>query len=367
MKKRIFSLVLTICMCTAAVFGNSLPAAAAGWEGDYTPGNLYYTSAALVQALNGNVSSIQPPIDNNKIPGGSAAFYLGPTGPLSGYGPLGPWGPLGMLGPVGTNMWNPSYWISGWMDWSDWAQYVTGIGGPLGPSGPLGEDGPVGSAYYDAPVFDTNDFAVQTRALGLWTALGPISQLGALGPLGPLGPTGAHGYLKNSNGQYTDDGQVVRDVTMWYNDAHTVQRTYELYENYTESFAKSMTDNDTSFMVEGMANAFDRTDTYTFTSAQDQVVTLLVLNSNTADVYLSNDFDLTVTDEAGNQLITSALSGNWSDWIQMKVPANTTLKVQVKLATPVPVLFPGYRLFVTGSTQYVNKTEITGDQVGIWG
>lgn len=364
MKKCVFSKALAICMCTVVIFSKPLPVAAATWEENYTPGHLYYTSAALVNGLDGDVSSITPPIDNSKIPYGTAAFYLGLNGPLTGYGPLGPWGPLGPLGPVGTNMWNPSYWISGWMDWSDWSDEIEG---PLGPGGPLGENGPLGQAYYDSSIFDTNDFAVQTRALGLWTSLGPISQLGALGPLGPLGPVGAHGYLRNSNGQYTDEDNVVRDVTMWFDETQTTQRTYELYENYTESFAESITDNDTSFMVEGTATTLNRTDTYTFTSNQDQLVTILVANSNVADTLLTNDYDLTITDEHGNPLITSSLSGTWAEWIQMKVPANTTLKAEVKLATPFPVVLPySYRLFVTGSTQYVNKTEITGDHIRVW-
>lgn len=364
MRKRLYSLALAICICTTAVINNFFPVMAATWEENYTTGYLYYTSAELVNELNGNVSSIAPTIENSKIPGGTADFYLGSAGPLTGYGPLGPWGPLGPLGPVGTNVWNPSYWISGWLDWSDWADEIAG---PLGPGGPLGENGPLGLAYYDSPIFDTNDFAVQTRALGLWTSLGPISQLGALGPLGPLGPIGAHGYLRNSNGQYTDEGNVVRDVTMWFDEAHTTQRTYELYENYTESYAKSMTDNDTSFMVAGTATTLDRTDTYTFTSNEEQLVTILVANSNVADTFLTNDFDLTITDEHGNSLITSRLSGTWAEWIQMKVPANTTLKAEVKLATPFPIVLPySYRLFITGSTQYVNKTEITGDHIRVW-
>ena len=364
LRKRVFSMALAICMCIVAAFSNPLAVAAETWEENYNSGHLYYTSAALVNGLNGNVTSITPPIDNSKIPYGTASFYLGLNGPLTGYGPLGPWGPLGLLGPVGTNLWNPSYWISGWMDWSDWSD---GIEGPLGPGDPLGENGPLGSAYYDSPIFDTNDFAVQTRALGLWTSLGPISQLGALGPLGPLGPVGAHGYRRNSSGQYIAGSNVARNVTMWFDEAKTTQRTYELYENYTESFAKSMADNDTSFMVEGTATAFDRTDTYTFTSNQDQLVTILVANSNVADTLLTNNFDLTITDEHGNPLITSNLSGTWADWIQMKVPANTTLKAEVKLATSFPVVLPcSYRLFVTGSTQYVNKTEITGDHIRAW-
>lgn len=364
--KQFLSLVLITCICTITLVGNPLPADASTWERDYSAGHLYYTSSSLVNSLNGDVSSISPLIDDSKIPYGTARYYLSDSGPLGIYGPFAPYGPLGINGPVGYNIWNPSYWISGWMDWSDWAEDMTGMGGPLSEKGPLGENGPLGNVYYDGVVFELNDFARHSRALGVWSPLGPIGPLGALGPLGPLGPIGAHGYKTNSHGEYMNNGQVVRNCTVWYNSARTVQRTYELYENYTEDFAKNMSDNDTSFMVEGTDNAFDRIDSYTFTSAQDQLVTLVVVNTNLA--WVGDDYDIVVTDQNGNVLITSNGYANRVEWIQLKVPAGTTLNVEVKLVSPLaPLLFTSYRLFVTGSTQYLNMTEISGDHIAIWG
>ena len=90
LRKRVFSMALAICMCIVAAFSNPLAVAAETWEENYNSGHLYYTSAALVNGLNGNVTSITPPIDNSKIPYGTASFYLGLNGPLTGYGPLGP-------------------------------------------------------------------------------------------------------------------------------------------------------------------------------------------------------------------------------------------------------------------------------------
>ena len=327
------------------------------WEQNYSSGYRYYTSMKKVDDLNGNVSSISPAIDNNKIPYGTAADYLEDTSCLGYYGPMSAYGPLSTLGPIGSNAWNPSYWISAWMDWSNWSDDIQG---PLGYSGPLGENGPL-SEYYSGSIFTTNDFARHSRALGVWTPLGPVGPMGALGALGPLGPVGSHGYTTNANGQYLSGTTVKRSVTMWYNAAQTISRTYDLYENYTESFAKSMTNNDTSFMVHGVSSSYSDEDVYTFKSAVNQVVTIVVVNEKELD-----DFDLTILNSSNTVIATSDEGRYFVDWVQLKVPANTTIKAKVKLYWSGHYLSSSYRLYVTGSTQYANQTEITGNHIGNW-
>ncbi len=332
------------------------------FSGDYTTGNLTYTSMSKVYSLGYTISSITPAIDNNKIPYGTASDYLTDASCLGYFGPLGPYGPLGLLGPIGDNSWNASYWITGNGDWSDWsdAQY-----GGMSSEGPLGHNGPVaGDQYYGITdpgltLFQTNDFAVHSRAMGVWTPLGPIGPLGALGPLGPLGPIGAHGYTANSNGEYTDNSQVKRTYDVDF-DGNGNMRTYELYEKYPESFAEAKTDNDTSFMVEGTSSSFEDVDVYSFTSSVDQFVTIVVVPEAQLD-----DFDFSIVDANDNYIATSS-AGTYIDWIQVKVPAGTTLKARVKCFYSGHTLASTYRLYVTGSTQYLNESEIAGDHISVW-
>ena len=352
-------LVSTVIFFVSALIATAIFAV---WEQSYTSGDLYFTSMKLVDDLGGDVSSVTPSIDDSKIPNGDADDYLASSSCLGYYGPLGPYGPLGTLGPIGSNTWNASYWIS-FMSWSSW---WSDISGSLGSSGPLGEDGPVApDQYYGVEdpgqtLFSTNDFARHSRALGVWAPLGPIGPLGALGPLGPLGPVGAHGYSTNSNGEYVDNGQVIRSITMWFDSAQTIQRTYELYEKYSESFAENKTDNDTSFMVEGTSSSYSDVDTYSFTSASNQVVTIVLVPE-----YQLDDFDLTITDSSNNTISVSNESV-FIDWVQLKVPANTTIKAKVECYWSGHYLSSDYRLYVTGSTVNLNKTEIQGDHVSDW-
>ncbi len=329
------------------------------WENNYTTGNLTYTTMKEVYNLSYDVSSILPSIDDSKIPYGDADDYLGNDGPLGYYGPLGPYGPLATLGPIGDNTWNASYWMSAWA--------YDDVTGPLGPNGPLGEDGPVaGNQYYGIEdpgltLFQTNDFAVHSRALGVWAPVGPIGPLGALGALGPLGPVGAHGYSDNTNGEYVDSNNVVkRNVTMWFDAAQTTQRTYELYEVYPEAFAEAKTDNDTSFMAEGHSSSYSDEDIYEFTSATHQVVTITLVPEKQLD-----DFDLVIRDENGN-LVAYSDTTTFIDWVQLKVPSGTKLKAYVKCYYSGHTLASTYRLYVNGSTNYINKTEITGDHISTW-
>ena len=364
----LFIAALTMVNCTKNLGGPTTDSSqnlTRTWSGDYSLSNLTYTSMKKVTGLSFNVSSITPAIDNAKIPYGTAADYLSNSSALGYYGPLGPYGPLATLGPIGDNSWNVSYWISGMGDWSDWSQDMADLDGPLSAAGPLGQNGPVAEAQYygqadpGATLFATNDFAVHTRGQGIWTPLGPIGPLGALGPLGPLGPVGAHGYAANSNGQYLNNGQVVRNITIPFDNNGTV-RSYELVEKYTESFAKSMTNNDTSFMVMGTSSSYSDEDVYTINSASNQLVTVVLVPEKQLD-----DFDLTILDQ-NNNVVAVSNTGTFIDWVQLKVPAGKKLKVKVKCYYSGHYLSSTYRLNVTGSTANLNQVEIAGNHISNW-
>ncbi len=308
-----------------------------------------YVSASSVEMLNGSLLSVTPAVNTPS----NAADYLDSGSSLGYYGPIGSYGPLGMLGPIGDNSWNTSYWISAVGDWSEWSNDMSEHGGPLSEAGPLGPNGPLSyNAYnYDLPAI--NDFSKHLQAGGVWTVLGPVGPLGALGPLGPLGPVGAHGYATDYDGSYVDNGTEMRTIDVPYGGA---VRTYELVENYDEDYAKAKTDNDTSFMVEGYIKyPYSELDTYTVNSGSAQYVTILLLPEYTLD-----DFDLIVRDSNGN-LLAYSNSTDFVDWIQIPVAANSSLTIEVELYSSAHYLTKDYRLFVTGSTEYINTTDITGD------
>eukprot|EP01129_Flabellula_baltica_P017674 TRINITY_DN9878_c0_g1_i1.p1 TRINITY_DN9878_c0_g1~~TRINITY_DN9878_c0_g1_i1.p1 ORF type:complete len:366 (+),score=49.90 TRINITY_DN9878_c0_g1_i1:37-1098(+) len=326
-----------------------------GWEETYQVPHLYFTSASHVERLDGNTTSIRPRFSDKKVPGGSGAFYLIQSGPLGYAGPLGPYGPLGMLGPLNNAQW--SSWSDMLGDWSDWTKSHNSV---LGANGPLGESGPISDIYYNGELFMSNDFAVQLRAMGLWAPLGPLGPLGALGILGPLGVNGAHGYRKNANGEYIDkSNSVVRSVDVWFDADHTIQRTYDLYEMYQEDFAKKQHDLDTSFMVRGEIESYDEVDQYVITSKHNQIVTLTLVPD-----YQLDNFDMELHDIRG--LVTASNSVSLIDWIQIKVPENSKLAIKVTCSHSGHPLRSTYRLFVTGSSQYINMTNIHGDHVGNW-
>ncbi len=338
------------------------------WESDYTEGNLQYTSAYQIvtgdsAAKDALIASVTPIINDDKIPYYTAWELLRPIACLGYWGPLGAYGPLGVLGPIGDNSWNLEHWMKELGDWSDHRDDTTG---PLSPLGPLGENGPVSYDQYHGladpglTLFSTNDFAVQLRALGLWTVVGPIGPLGALGPLGPLGPVGAHGYAQNSDGEYVHNGDVQRDITINYNAAGD-QRTYELFEKYYEAFAEAKVDNDTSFMVIGESETYEDVDTYSFTSAHDQIVTVLLVPEKELD-----DFDISLKKADGTLIERSDVKRTYMEWIQFKAKAGASFKVEVDCYDSAHSGTSTYRLIVVGSTQYLNQTNIRGDHIGTY-
>ena len=321
-----------------------------GWEDVFSSSKLPYTSMTLIEKLNKDVDSVTPQIDGNNV------AYLSSSSCLGSFGPAGAYGPLGLLGPIGSNTWDISKWFSFILvSYSDWQNMLKE--GALSMEGPLGYKGPLATEeYYKGELFEENNFAVQLRSLGLWTVLGPIGPLGALGPLGPLGELGPMAANVDQNGQFLDKGTgaVLRDYTMQY--SKDGKRTYELFENYNEDFAKNMTDNDTSFMVEGEFS--DRKDdAYSFTSKFDQFVTILAV-----PLAQYENATLEVIVNPGNkETRIKSDSDNYIDFIQVAVRAGTKLKVVVHPEDTI--LNNSYRLFVVGGTEYLNKTNISGDHI----
>eukprot|EP01124_Arcella_intermedia_P033611 TRINITY_DN8100_c0_g1_i1.p1 TRINITY_DN8100_c0_g1~~TRINITY_DN8100_c0_g1_i1.p1 ORF type:complete len:351 (+),score=35.11 TRINITY_DN8100_c0_g1_i1:41-1093(+) len=340
---------LLVVVCSLGVLGD----VETGCGADYTrvsqSRKFYYTVANLVST---DLSLVEPPLDLNselQFEGLLNAYSC-----LGYFGPIGPYGPLGTLGPIGTNTWNPSYWISGLgYDWSRYSTEVTGLGGPLSAAGPLGASGPLGSAYYDqCPCMGA--YAHHLMNGGIFHVLGPTGPLGALGPLGPLGPIGAHGFPRDTKGNYVSSGVTKRTVSVPYDG--TVNRQFELFENYDQQHAYSLTNNDCSFMVQGTWSYLDTPKSYAFTSNYDQFVTILVVP--TLQMY-AFDFTVKVTKPGGTAVSISSSSFSYMDHVVVKVPQMTTFEVKVTSGS-IFQLYGEYRIFVVGSTSYVNQYDILG-------
>lgn len=387
-------------------------------KADGANGGLVYSSATTVEALKEDLSSVSPRV--RRVFAGDAlspAVYLRVMSCLGYYGPIGPYGPLGLLGPVGENVWNPSRYVSGGIDWHLFSNTVTEDDGPLSAEGPLGEQGPLNPANWaalgqpdpdDSKRVYANDFIAQLAPGGVWSALGPIGPLGALGPLGPLGPVGAHGFVADADGHYTveegtcpDGKDICRTVDVPWNASEV--RTYGLFERYPAEVASAMTDNDTSFMAEGsIADPDEPAVGFAFTSAESQWVTVTLvpdyarftlpeamtilygasLIGYRAPTVLAfypwyythatnfDDFDLTleVTDAQGKSLGTATSdSGERTDWIQLHVPAGAHLKASVSLYKAWYQVWrsvdPAYRLIVVGSGAALTVPAVTGKHI----
>src|SRR5262249_47425398 len=137
---RAITVALLCSSCSAAAPDPSAAASADGKADGVTSRRRFYVSASSVEALGGDLGSVQPAVVNFDS-------YLSPDSALGPAGPIGAWGPLGALGPVGDNTWNPSAWISAVSDWDSWRSSLEGAD-PLGEQGPLGPSGPLGAQAY---------------------------------------------------------------------------------------------------------------------------------------------------------------------------------------------------------------------------
>ena len=324
----------------------AIPYQSLSWNSNYSSSNIQYMTASTVAAQNTNMSGIYPAVNSD------LSVYLGVNSALGYLGPISQLGPLGPLGPLGTNLWSPSAWISGAYSWNS---YFSMINGPLSASGPLGQNGPYTDAsYYNGSIFSTNQFAANTRNFGLWSILGATGPLGAVGALGPLGTIGATGLVRNSSGQFINtSGNVVRSLSVPYNG--NTSRTFDVYENYTQSFATQMNDNDTSFMVEGSLG-YNTSNSYTINSSQDQIVTVLTV----PDTTLMSDIIYVGVYTTSGKLIALSNSDSYINYVEFTAPKGSYV---VKITKSALSLSSVYRLYVTGSYTYLNQSYIKGNYI----
>lgn len=382
-------------------------------KADGAAGSLVYASASGVEALKGDVSSLDPPLERIGVDRFTPQMYLRPMSCLGYFGPVGPYGPLGLLGPVGEGIFNPSSWVTA-SDWHLFAHQLTENDGPLSAEGPLGDQGPLNVARWgrlgkdaaEATMADeafANDFVVHLQPGGVFGVLGPVGPLGALGPLGPLGPIGAHGYATDLDGRYVSGDcpdNVCRSVDVkWTEDGEV--RTWPLFEHYGEEAAADMPDNDTSFMVSGTVDE-GAPDAYVFGVDAAQWVTVTVVPEYARFTYPEamtilgtsaligynapyalpfypfvyahrsnfDDLDLTLTITGADGAALGQMVSNSADrvdWIQTLLPAGAQVKAHVEVYRswwqPWRVVPVGYRLIVVGATQHVQSAPIFGGHV----
>jgi len=349
MRVRHLALVLPIATaCTADAWDGELEDVPdSDWAGDSKADGTsrFFVSASTVEALNGDLSSLDPPcVTADSFH--SCEFYLSPSSALGDVGPIGAFGPLGTLGPLGSNFWNVSAWMSGVGDWASWSDSIEG---PLSEAGPLGPDGPIGDRAYNETLPSINDWAKQLQAGGVWTVLGPLGPLGALGPLGPLGPVGAHGFAVDEGGRYIHDDRVQRTVRPDWSDS-----SFELVEQYDEDTARSISTPDASYMALGEIRGSE-VDIYPAKSLRAQFVTVLVVPEKSLD-----DYDLVIKDSSG-RVIGQSTSHSYIDWVQLPAPRGGRMSIEVSLAGSAQFFSKTYRLYVVGSTGRFTSTDIRGD------
>lgn len=309
------------------------------WQDDYS--NIKYITASSIEKLDKDASSILPKVDDTNI------VYLHQDGPLGKYGPTGSKGPLGKNGPMQKlKPFKPkSFNLL-------FNEYIKKFYGPLSEHGPLSELGPYKeNKYYKGELFEYNNLATQLRALGLWSVLGPIGPFGPVGALGPLGPVGDHGYSKDKQGNYIDkNNNIVTKIDAAFDSKSS--REFDLYELYSPKYASSKKDLDTSFATVGsLGDKID--DSYIINSDQKQIITILATPN-----HLFNQFNVELYDARDN-LIAKSDSHNYINFIQFLAPKSTSYIVKITS----PDKSDEYALYVTGSTKYLNKYNISGDHI----
>lgn len=363
-----------------------------------------WTSASSVAALGRDLSSVVPRIGGTG-PGSLPERLLRPVGPQGHFGPLGPWGPLGADGPLGRDSAAYERWLGLMRADPFLGPLARGLesssgAGALGPAGPLGPRGPLGADAYCAALPGVTAAAEQLQAGGVFGALGPAGPLGPYGPLGPLGPRGPYGaHLDPGTGTYVKDGVTVREVTAAVPWSATARGRYPLVEAYPEGKAPR-TGLDTSFTAAGSARP-GAAERYRITSGRAQFVTVLVVpeggfeslagmlagplpalghpaNAGAVDYpdvlvwgsrlppadRIADTYRLTVGDATGRVIARSRTRG-FAGWVQVRAPAAARLTVGLTLETAWDGRTGprGYRLVVTGGSEWLSATDISGDHV----
>jgi hypothetical protein len=306
------------------------------WSDDYS--NFKYVSASSIAKLGKNVESILPEVNSENV------SLLSNDSILGKYGPIGSQGALGSELAANNNTPNINQYPA--LD-----KYYKSFFGPINKT--LGERGPfTEESYYNGFLFQDSNFAVQIRSLGLWGILGPTGPLGPVGVLGALGPNGSHGYTKDKKGNYlTKDKKKVTDISVPFDNNYS--REFDLYEFYENKYAMEKKDLDTSFVTKGYLYDNNLDDEYMINNDQKQIITVLVVPTN-----LYNHFDISLYNSK-DKLIAKSNSIEYINFIQFTAPKNTSYILKVSSQDKSNE----YMLYVTGSTEYLNEYNISGDHV----
>lgn len=292
------------------------------------------------------------------------------SGPLTNLGPVGPYGALSSWGPIGKSAWNPTTYIDEWAKFYGTFfkefDYFVKANGPLTISGPLGSSGPYTTSAYCSELPAINDFGKHLQAGGIWSILGPAGPLGPVGPLGPLGPNGTAAvlYPPDSNGNYIDPNTkaVVDSVTIYESDNKTVYRAYPLYELYNANYAQSRV-NDMSWMVSDATLPAISAQSWRVKADSDQYVSVLALMNEATE---SNLIPLIIAVEdmtTGVQLVSALEPSSkpryqYTSQLFFRAQEGHEYNILIQTFSTKSV---NYRLLVTGSTEYLNGSDISGD------
>lgn len=210
---------------------------------------------------------------------------------------------------------------------------------------PLSSAGPLSSDSYHLKLPSINDFGKHLQGLGLWGVLGPLGPLGALGPLGPLGPTGPYNTI-NIEGHH-------RVPVRWSKDEI---RQFDLVEVLDEDHVNQTLD--CSFMIFGVIDTVEQTDSYSFNCHTNQFLTIVLVPEHSFD-----HFNLTLLSMKNSSpvIIGSSSSMVLINFIQLAlIDANHTgsFRVDINLNEKYPFLIShSYRLIVTSSDNLLNMNE----------
>lgn len=296
------------------------------------------------------------------------------SGPLTYYGPIGAYGPLSSYGPIGASAWEPSDWTEVWEDvygtfFSEF-DFFADADGSLSIAGPLGPDGPYTTTAYCDTLPSINDFGKHLQAGGIWSVLGPAGPLGPIGPLGPLGPNGsaAQLYPPDSNGNFIDPktAKIVSSINIVQNDGKTLYRTYPLYELYNASYALGRV-NDMSWLATSGSISGSDHQVWQTQSAFDQTVSVVAI-MNQASIYNLEHLSISITDKNTGLVITANQetsdlnpSIQYVNQVFFRATEGHNYSIAVSATEKNNKETISYRIIVTGSTEYLNKTDISGD------
>lgn len=113
---------------------------------------------------------------------------------------------------------------------------------------------------------------------GILHTAGNAGPMGPLGIAGLLGPNGAHGYARNSSGDYIDrSGVVQKSVTL-------AKKKFDLYELYRLEKLNLSNVLDTSFAIRGEIDRDDQIEVKV-KSKTTQWIHVLAVNENPFDTF----------------------------------------------------------------------------------